>query len=68
MLDFEFSTTQPPRTDDPSYMRFCRVRQQCCLAFLDWLRTRPDPDDVDGEVAASVPCQLVRLVRTGAVR
>jgi hypothetical protein len=50
-------------------MRFCRVRAQSNLAFLAWLRTRPDPDFVDDEVAASaaVPRQLARLTRMGGV-
>jgi len=37
--------------------------------FLNWLRTRPDPDLIDDEVAASISLQrqLVRLTRAGGV-
>jgi len=37
--------------------------------MLAWLKTRPDPDDVDTEVAGSIAAlrQLVRLSRAGGV-
>ena len=64
-MDFEFLLTQQSR---PA-VRFCRDRQLSNLAFLAWLRTRPD-DLVDDEVSttAAIPRQLVRLVRLGGVR
>lgn len=58
-----------PRPFRPSsaYLAFCRARQQMNLRALDWMKERPDPDDVDDEISATVAVlrQLVRLTRMG---
>jgi hypothetical protein len=59
-----------PARRGPAYARFCRARRDANLALLEWLRGRPDPDDVADEVAGSISVlrQLVRLALAGGVR
>jgi hypothetical protein len=61
--------TPRPYRPDPAHIRFCNARRASHLALMDWLQTRPDPDDVDDEVAGSIATlrQLVRLSRAGGV-
>jgi hypothetical protein len=58
-----------PRPHQPSvaYRAFCQARRAMNLALLAWMRERPDPDDVDEEIAGAIAAlrQLVRLVRMG---
>ena len=65
-----FNAFRPtPYRPDPAHMAFCRARRAMNREFLNWLRTRPDPDLIDDEVAASISLQrqLVRLTRAGGV-
>jgi hypothetical protein len=58
-----------PYRPDPAHTAFCRARGAMNREYLNWLRTRPDPDLIDDEVAAAISLQrqLVRLTRAGGV-